>query len=114
MQIIYKSEGLSLKDVVSLTKGNGIKKMSDAKGETLDFAKVVIYEDVDKDGNPMKVLAVETKDGERYATNSIVFVRNYEEYLEIFKDSEEEMPTVFKVGSGTSKKGRPFITCDIV
>lgn len=113
MQIIYKSEGLNLKDVVSLTKGNDIKKMSDAKGEVLDFDKVVIYADTDKNNKPMKVLAVQTKDGVKYATNSQVFIRNFEEIKSIFDDSDEEMPTTFKVGSGTSKAGRPFITCDI-
>ena len=114
MQIIYKSEGLTLKDVVSLTKGNDVQKMSDKKGDVLDFQKVVIYEDVDKEGNPMKVMAVETKDGEKYATNSQVFIRNFEEIKTIFEDSGEALPSTFKVGSGTSKKGRPFITCDLV
>lgn len=113
MKIIYKSEGLTLKDVISLTKGNDVKKMSDAKGEVLDFAKVVIYEDVNKDGEIMKVMSVETKDGVKYATNSQVFIRNYDEIKTIYEDSGEELPTTFKVGSGTSKKGRPFITCDL-
>lgn len=113
MTIISKTEGMSLKDVVALTKGNDIRKMKDAVGETLDFAKVVIYEDTDKDGNPMKVLAVETASGVKYATNSATFIRNYTEIMEIFANSDEEAPTTFKVGSGVSKSDRPYITCDI-
>lgn len=113
MTILTKTEGMSLKDVVALTKGNDIQKMSDAKGEVLDFDKVVIYEDTDKDGKPMKVLAVQTVAGVKYATNSSVFIRNYEEIMEIFANADEEAPTTFKVGSGVSKNGRPFITCDI-
>ena len=113
MTIISKTEGMSLKDVVALTKGNDIRKMKDAVGETLDFAKVVIYEDTDKDGNPMKVLAVETASGVKYATNSATFIRNYTEIMEIFANSDEEAPTTFKVSSGVSKSDRPYITCDI-
>lgn len=113
MTIISKTEGMSLKDVVALTKGNDIHKMKDAVGETLDFAKVVIYNDIDKDDKPMKVLAVETVSGVKYATNSATFIRNYSEIMEIFANSDEEAPTTFKVGSGVSKGGREFITCDI-
>ena len=113
MQIIFKTEGMSLKEVVSLTKGNDVKKMSDAVGEVLDFDKVVIYEDVNSKDEPMQVLAVQTAEGVKYATNSATFIRNYTEIMDIFKDSDEEAPTTFKVGSGKSKAGRPFITCDI-
>ncbi len=113
MKIISKTEGLSLRDVVALTKGTDIRKMKDAVGEVLDFAKVVIYEDEDKDGKPMTVMAVETVEGAKYATNSGTFIRMYEEIMSIFADSEEEAPTTFKVGTGTSKAGREFITCDI-
>ena len=113
MQIVFKTEEMTLKEVVSLTKGNDVKKMSDAVGEVLNFDKVVIYEDVNSKGEPMNVLAVQTAEGVKYATNSATFIRNYTEIVDIFKDSEEEIPTTFKVGSGTSKAGRPFITCDI-
>lgn len=113
MKIISKTEGLSLRDVVALTKGTDIRKMKDAVGEVLNLSKVVIYEDEDKDGNPMTVMAVETVEGAKYATNSGTFIRMYTEIMSIFADSDEEAPTAFKVGSGTSKAGRPFITCDI-
>ena len=113
MKILSKTEGMSLKDVVALTKGNDIRKMKDAVGETLDFDQIVIYEDEDSKGNPMKVLAVKTTSGVKYATNSAVFIRNYEEIQSIFAESEEETPTTFKVGTGVSKSGREFITCDI-
>lgn len=113
MKILSKTEGMTLKDVVALTKGNDIRKMKDAVGETLDFDQTVIYEDEDSKGNPMKVLAVKTVSGVKYATNSAVFIRNYEEIQSIFAESEEEAPTTFKVGTGVSKSGREFITCDI-
>lgn len=114
MKIIYKSEGLGMKDIIALTKNHDIKKMSDAQGETLEFDKVVMYEDVNSKGEDMTVMAVQTKEGVKYATNSGVFIRNYQEIMAIAEESGEEIPTVFKVGNGTSKAGRPFITCDVV
>ena len=113
MQITFKTEGMTLKEVVALTKGNDVQKMSDAVGEVLDFDKVVIYDDVNSKGEPMQVMAVQTKPGAKYATNSATFIRNYVEIINLFDDSGEEAPTTFKVGSGTSKNGRPFICCDI-
>lgn len=113
MKILYQSEGMTLKDVVSLTKSNDVQKMSDAVGEVLDFDKVVIYEDVNSKGEPMQVMAIQTVQGVKYATNSATFIRNWKEINDLFADSDEEAPTTFKVGSGTSKNGRPFICCDI-
>ena len=39
MKIIFKTEGMTLTEVVALTKGNDVKKMADAEGEILDFDK---------------------------------------------------------------------------
>ena len=113
MKIIRKTEGLTSADMYALTKGNDVRKMSDAKGEVLDVAKYVLYEDENQDGEIMNVLAVETKNGVRYATNSKTFVRNFGDILAIYEAGNEVPPTQFKVGSGKSRGGREYITCDI-
>ena len=110
MEIIKKTEGLTSADLYALTKGNDVRKMADAKGEVLDVLKYVLYNDADVKGNPMTVLAVETVDGAKYATNSKTFVRNF---LAIFDAGNEEIPTRFIVGSGISKSNREYLTCDI-
>ena len=113
MEIIKKTEGLTSADLYALTKGPDVRKMTDAKGEVIDIAKFVLYKDEDVNGNPMNVLAVETVEGAKYATNSKTFIRNFTDILAIFGAGDEEPPTRFVVGSGRSKGGREYLTCDI-
>ena len=113
MEIIRKTEGLTSSDLYALTKGNDVRKMADAKGEILDITKYVLYRDEDVNGNPMVVLAVETTEGAKYATNSKTFVRNFSDIQAIFDAGEEAAPTRYIVGSGKSKSNREYLTCDI-
>lgn len=113
MTIIKKTDGLTSADIYNLTKGNDVRKMADAKGEVIDIYKYVLYDDVDTKGNTMTVLAVETTEGIRYATNSKTFVRNFTDILAIYGAGDEEPPTRFYVGSGISKSNREYLTCDI-
>lgn len=113
MEIIKKTEGLTAKDLYALTKGNDVLKMADAKGETLDILKYVMYKDLDVNGEEMTVLAIETVSGVKYATNSKTFVRNFSDILAISEECGEEIPTRFIVGSGKSRSNREYLTCDI-
>lgn len=113
MEIIKKTDGLTSADLYNLTKGNDVRKMADAKGEVLDIAKYVLYTDEDVNGNEMNVLAVETVDGAKYATNSKTFVRNFTDILAIFTAGGENPPTRYKVGSGISRGNREYLTCDL-
>ena len=113
MEIIKKTEGLTSADLYALTKGNDVRKMADAKGEILDITKFVMYKDADVNGNEMTVLAVETVEGAKYATNSKTFTRNFSDILAIYDAGNEELPTRFIVGSGKSKSNREYLTCDI-
>lgn len=113
MEIIKKSAGLTTADLYSLTKGNDVRKMADAKGEILDITKYVIYKDENANGEPITILSVETLAGAKYATNSKTFVRNFCDILAIFEEGGDEPPTRYIVGSGRSKGNREYLTCDI-
>ena len=113
MNIIRKTETLTPNDLYSMTKGNNVRKMADAKGETLEVAKFVLYEDTNTDGEIMEVLAFETMDGTRYATNSRTFIRNFKDIVSIYDDAQAALPTKFVVGSGRSKSNREYLTCDL-
>ena len=113
MDIIRKTEGLTSADLYALTKGNDVRKMMDAKGEVLEIVKFVLYKDVDISGKEMIVLAVETANGAKYATNSKTFTRNFTDILAIYDEGKEAIPTRFIVGSGRSKGNREYLTCDI-
>lgn len=113
MEILKKTAGITTADLYSLTKGNDVRKMSDAKGEILEIVKFVLYADVDVNGQPMKVLSVETATGAKYATNSKTFVRNFSDIVEIYEAGGEALPTKYMIGSGKSKNGREYLTCDL-
>lgn len=113
MNIIKSTEGLKAVDIYGMTKGSGILKMQDAKGEVLNVSKYVLYTDVNQEGKEQDVLAVETVQGVRYATNSKTFIRNFFDILGTFQGMGEQFSMAFLVGSGTSKNGREYLCCDI-
>ena len=53
MEIIKKTDGLTSADLYALTKGNDVRKMTDAKGEVLDVLKYVLYKDADVHAHPL-------------------------------------------------------------
>ena len=113
MNIIRKTEKLTPADLYSMTKGNDVRRMADAKGEVLDVAKFVLYEDENAGGEIIEVLAVETTDRTRYATNSRTFIRNFKDIMAIYDDAQAALPTRYVVGSGRSKGNREYLTCDL-
>lgn len=113
MNIIRKSEGISAGDLYSMTKSNYIKKMTEAKGKNLAVKFFVEYSDVDVNGNEMTILSFLCEDGICYATNSPTFVRNFNDLVSIYEETGETIPSAFKVGTGTSRAGREYITCDL-
>lgn len=111
MQIINTSGNLSTLDIYRMTKSPETQKMSAAKGQRLEVAKWVVYEDVNKkDDEPVLLLALVTNGGETYATNSATFINDFVDMWELFADASETIPAI-KVVSNTSKAGREFITC---
>lgn len=113
MEILKSTQGLKAADIYSMTKGSGILKMQYAKGEVLNVSKYVLYNDVNQKDEVQEVLAVETVQGVRYATNSKTFIRNFFDILSAFENMGEEFGMAFLVGSGTSKNGREYLCCDI-
>lgn len=114
MEIVMQTQGITAKDIYQLTKGNDVRGMADAKGEVLDILKYVLYIDGKReDGSDILVLAVETVEGARYATNSRPFIRNFTDILAIYGAGNEEAPHLFRVGSARSKANREYLTCDI-
>ena len=113
MEIIKKTEGMTAGDLYSLTKGNNVRKMADFEGEVLDVLKYVLYKDINGQGEETVVLALETVAGAKIATNSKTFIRNFADILAMYAEAGEDAPTRFIVGSGTSRSGRHYLTCDI-
>lgn len=113
MEIIKKTNNITAADMFAMTKGPEVRKMADAKGETLDLISYVLYKDDKNDGDPVTVLAVKTVEGAMYATNSKTFIRNFSDILAMYEECGEELPTRYKVGSARSNAGREYLTCTV-
>ena len=109
MKVIAKSNNLKPQELYQMANGNEIKRMRDVAGQTLELAGWLIFEDEKPGGEISTIVSVRTVEGEIYATNSPTFRRSFESMTAFF-DSVDAIKAV----SATSKKGRPFITCDYV
>lgn len=113
MEIIRSSKELTTEEKYFLTMSPEIEKMSDIKGQTIGIESWVIYEDqksMDPDsGKIERILSIKTPLGEVFATNSATFIREFERIIDLF--SADGTPVNYvKIGGGTSKSGREFIT----
>ena len=111
MKIINSSENLSPKQIYNLTMSPKTQKMKDAIGSRIEINSWASYEDVNKkNGELQEVLAIQTPEGEIFATNSPTFKEDFFQMMELFKDMGETVHSI-SVISGTSKAGREFISC---
>lgn len=101
-------ETMSKKQQYNLTLSPKTQKMKDAKGGVLDVSAWCVYEDTDNDGEARRVLAIETPEGETYATNSATFQTDFAAMVALFGPGGVDR---IEVISGTSKAGREYITC---
>lgn len=109
MQIIaHYPEQLNKKHIYALTMSPETLKMKDAKGSKLQVAAWCLYEDLDKDGEPRRVLTIATPEDETYATNSSTFQNDFQAMVDLFGPGGVD---AIKVISGQSKAGREYITC---
>lgn len=109
MKVIAKSNNLKPHELYQMVNGNDIKRMRDVAGQTLQLAGWLIFEDEKPDGEVSTIVTIRTAEGEIYATNSPTFRRSFESMTAFFDTVD-----AIRVVSLTSKKGRPFITCDYV
>jgi hypothetical protein len=111
MEFIATNKELTKEEKYFLTKAQDIQKMTEAVDQVLDLAAWAIYTDTDKDGKEVKLFAMLTEDGDKFATNSATFIAAFREILDIFEPEEIKR---LKVMSGTSKNNRTYITCAYV
>lgn len=114
MNIINKSANVASSfDLYKLVQSPERKKLTDIKGQTITLDKWVLYTELDKDGNEMKLLALTDSDGSAYCTNSATFCRSFESAVTMFAQFGEEFHEI-QITTGTSKNGRDYIDCVVV
>ena len=109
MNVVRKfPEDMDARTQYKLVKSPETKRMVDAEDSVLDVKSWIMYTD-DADGEEKTILAIETTDGEIFATISRIFSKEFENLTEFFGDDIGEI----KVVSGKSSAGRKFITCTV-
>lgn len=113
MNLIAKSANITTPvELYKLVQSPDRKRLTDAKGAELELVSWALYEEPDKDGKAVKLLALST-DGGAYCTNSATFIRSFESAVEMFSQFGQEFHSI-KVMVGTSKNGREYIDCVVV
>ena len=113
MKILEASENLTMKDSYNLTRNPETERMSNHVGETITVEKYMVREEERPDTGEL-ITIVSINDGEKtYSTNSPTFVREYMAILEMARNAGDTIHHV-KIASGTSKRGREYVTCVFV
>lgn len=90
-----------------LMRNPQMQKLSTAKGQRLSVAAYMIREDTNSDGEVVKILSIRTTDGDLFATNSPVCIREFEAVIECNPDTTFDIAVM----DGISRNGRHYCTC---
>lgn len=112
MEILKKSEDLTVMDIYKMSKSNEIQKVSDNEGNVLPVKAYMTYADIDSKGEEKTICSIMTQDGEVFATNSDSFRRDFEDMLSLTASMGQSIESI-KIVSGKSKAGRTFYTCEL-
>ena len=111
MNILSMSEPLNVAQLYKLSKSPEIAKLSTVKGEEIEIANYLVYEDESADGNVTTVASFKTVQGELYASNSKTFVRDLRDILAMCDEPGAPMPKKIKVLPKVGKSGREYLQC---
>lgn len=111
MNILNMSGTLDVAQLYKLSKSPEIAKLSTVKGEEIEIANFLVYEDENADGDVTTVASFETVQGKLYATNSKTFVRDFRDILSMCVEAGAPMPTRIKVLPKVGKSGREYLQC---
>ena len=110
MTIIKSTANLTMKEKYDLTRNPETLRMSDHKGEILSVDQYMIREEINSaTGETVRIVSIKS-DGEIYATNSTVFVREFESLLEMAESANDSIHHI-KVITGRSRQNREYVTC---
>ena len=113
MNIIEQSRELNKYDLYELTQSSAIRSMKDCEDRRIIVVEdFVLYEDEDRKGEPIELLAVMDKEtGDVFASQSATFKEGFMKAID-FKEKDD--PLYIRVLHGKSKSGRAFINCALV
>lgn len=92
-----------------LMRNPKMQKLSTAKGQRLTVIAYMLREEENNDGEIVKILSLKTKEGDLFATNSPVCIREFEAVIDCLDGDEPEFDLA--VIDGVSRGGRHYVTC---
>lgn len=111
MNVVRDSGSMTPVQLYKMILAQNVGKMTDRKGEVVGCDHWVLYEDVNEDNVPQEILVLMDSAGERWATNSPTFIKDFVKAVDFF--AAYNIPvTKVSVISGKSKNNREFITCE--
>lgn len=115
MTIIKTSnDNMTTKDLYDMTMSPTIGKMSAIVEDAALYVKCyVLREDVNSNGEPVRILTIMDDDGNVYGTNSHTFIEDFLNILTLCEATGDKLTSV-SVRHATSKNGRSFIQCVFV
>ena len=99
-------ENMDKKQKYDLMTSPKIRKISECRGQTLDVVAFMIRDEANQDGEIREILAIQTAEGDLFATNSLTFIREFKKIIDC-----TEPPFSAEVVDGVSRAGRHFVTC---
>ena len=102
-------ENMNAKLKYDMIKAPDIGRLSDQAGQVIGITAYILHEAVDQQGEVIQVLNIRDEDGHVYATNSPVFIREFQEVCEIVNDDMSQVNHI-EIISQKSKGGRSYIT----
>lgn len=96
--------------IYKLTKSKSTSVKDLEPGSVITPVRYCIFEDTNSKGEENTVLCIEDSSGETFSTISKTFARDFEEVAALMEDEAYQI----KVINGTTKAGRPFVTCELV
>ena len=103
MRIVKTSNEFEKITAYKMTKSPNIRPMKELAGQSIEVKEWCFYTDMQK-GTEVELLSIMAAEGDVHATNSQVFMREFEELIDCFGEINE-----IKVNMETSKAGRDFI-----
>lgn len=110
IKVIYPESARDDKRMVYKLARAQSKRLQDSVGKEIFPVAWCLRDDVNARNDAVTVLSMLDKDDEVHSTISATFIR---EFLVIAGLMEDE-PYSIKVTEGTTKAGRPFISCTLV
>lgn len=110
MEIIYTNKELDKRRVYAHTRAEAIPMKELADGEIINPVELVIYTEIDNNGEIKKLISIADDEHRHFASSSATLIREVEAIIALMEDE----PYKLKIRKRKSNNGRIYTTCELV